>query len=336
VEMKHNEKAQEVKSSKFPKSVRFRLFSRKNKKEIDKPPDINKSKEEKNSPAPQKPENSILPTPITETSDRIDIIPKNLTVPDKPLPALPKSLSRESSDEGSYDSPVNSKLEKELSGSDWDEEEEMNLSSTLKQWDVPAKINQWGIFSPLLTAPKPQRIEPKKNAIRRVHLCRAALSLWETFNKKEKTGTPYFEIFVEFLEKGGRIAIGVTQESFPLAGKLPGSEQNSFGYCSFRGSILEDGDKFQEFGPSFGEGDVIGCGINIKNKSIFWSKNGHFVGSSVVFLCEISSLYPSVGFDRPAVIIANFGDAPFFYKVQSYSRYNHSYQSQQNDKTLTM
>jgi len=36
--------------------------------------------------------------------------------------------------------------------------------------------------------------------------------------------------------------------------------------------------KGEEFGPIFEKGDVIGCGILIDKKEVFYTKNGAFIG----------------------------------------------------------
>ncbi|GMH46601.1 hypothetical protein TrRE_jg13076, partial [Triparma retinervis] len=58
------------------------------------------------------------------------------------------------------------------------------------------------------------------------------------------------------------IAIGLSTESFPLSNKMPGWDANSFGYHSDDGGIFRNnGDMVREFGPKWGEGDTVGCGI---------------------------------------------------------------------------
>jgi hypothetical protein len=43
---------------------------------------------------------------------------------------------------------------------------------------------------------------------------------------------------------------------------MPGWDANSFGYHSDDGGIFRNnGDMVREFGPKWGEGDTVGCGI---------------------------------------------------------------------------
>ena len=57
------------------------------------------------------------------------------------------------------------------------------------------------------------------------------------------------------------VAIGLAKRSFPLCGRMPGWDSHSVGYhgddgCAFHGSGMG-----WNFGPSFGPGDTVGCGI---------------------------------------------------------------------------
>ena len=58
------------------------------------------------------------------------------------------------------------------------------------------------------------------------------------------------------------VAIGLSTSSFPLGSKMPGWDANSFGYHSDDGGVFRNnGDMVREFGPKWGEGDVVGCGV---------------------------------------------------------------------------
>ena len=35
------------------------------------------------------------------------------------------------------------------------------------------------------------------------------------------------------------------------------------------------------FGPTYGPGDVIGCGVDLTNHTLFFTKNGEFLGALV-------------------------------------------------------
>ena len=39
------------------------------------------------------------------------------------------------------------------------------------------------------------------------------------------------------------------------------------------------GDFDEVFGPKYGPGDVIGCGVDFANRTLFFTKNGEFLGA---------------------------------------------------------
>eukprot|EP00298_Acanthocystis_sp_HF-20_P013230 c20263_g1_i2.p1 GENE.c20263_g1_i2~~c20263_g1_i2.p1 ORF type:complete len:367 (+),score=126.51 c20263_g1_i2:24-1124(+) len=119
------------------------------------------------------------------------------------------------------------------------------------------------------------------------------------------------------------LSVGLANESFPLNRRQPGWTPGSFGYHS------DDGHRFigrgygDEYGPSFGQGDTIGCGIclarpNGLERRIFFTKNGEFLGH----ICEISEtftqpLYPCLGVSLRSAVTWNLGEEPFKYNLLS-------------------
>ena len=54
---------------------------------------------------------------------------------------------------------------------------------------------------------------------------------------------------------------------------------NSWGYHGDNGNSYTEKGFGAEYGPTYGGGDVIGCGYNALNKSIFFTKNGENLGN---------------------------------------------------------
>lgn len=116
--------------------------------------------------------------------------------------------------------------------------------------------------------------------------------------------------------------------------RLPGWEKNSYGYHADDGCIFSSSATGQSYGPTFSTGDVVGCGLNLISRSIFFTKNGINLGTAtsdlpvslflVVLGWSVSSplqanlpLFPAVGLQTPGEIVeANFGESPFVFDFE--------------------
>jgi Ran-binding protein 9/10 len=79
--------------------------------------------------------------------------------------------------------------------------------------------------------------------------------------------------------------------------KLLGYQKNSYGYQANARVLCntKESGTGEEFGPTFDAKDVIGCGILLEKRQIFYTKNGALIGVAFKDV-EISKegLYPSV------------------------------------------
>jgi len=110
------------------------------------------------------------------------------------------------------------------------------------------------------------------------------------------------------------VAIGLSTKSFRCHTRMPGWDEHSYGYHGDDGGIFHaSGDMLKRFGPSFGKGDTIGCGIDFLAGAIFFTLNGKFLGYGWKNLNDLSSkeLYPTVGIDSNAPVECNFGQSNF-------------------------
>lgn len=107
----------------------------------------------------------------------------------------------------------------------------------------------------------------------------------------------YFEITILNPGLRGSITVGLSDKSF-LLNRQPGWEANSYGY---RG---EDGKKFigssrgEPYGPAFGKGDVVGCGIHYLKQYVFFTRNGVNLGNAGP-LGSSPEYFPTVGMHSP-------------------------------------
>ncbi|KAF9286799.1 hypothetical protein BGZ68_002551 [Mortierella alpina] len=129
-------------------------------------------------------------------------------------------------------------------------------------------------------------------------------------------GVYYYEVFIKSKGQQGYIGVGVCNSSVVLE-RLPGWEPQSWGYHGDDGNIFGGCGNGRPFGPIFTTGDTIGCGINFRDMSLFYTKNGQFLG--VAFRDLKGSLYPTVGMRTAGEIVeANFGQRDFVFDIESY------------------
>ncbi|CAE6463310.1 unnamed protein product [Rhizoctonia solani] len=129
-------------------------------------------------------------------------------------------------------------------------------------------------------------------------------------------GVYYFE--VQIIEKGtqGHIGIGFSTREVGL-NRLPGWEPMSWGYHGDDGNSFAGQSDGTPYGPVFGTGDVIGCGVDFTEGRAFYTKNGEFLKK--VFGNLKGELYPSVGLRTPKErVLANFGQDPFRFDIATY------------------
>ena len=85
--------------------------------------------------------------------------------------------------------------------------------------------------------------------------------------------------------------------------------KDSYGYNGYDGRKRSDG-KWQSYGPKFGKGDVVGCGV--VDDTCFFTKNGEFLG--VAFTGVQRGLYPTV-YVSNSTVDGNFGQTAFTFDL---------------------
>ena len=126
----------------------------------------------------------------------------------------------------------------------------------------------------------------------------------------------YFEIKV--LNKGyqGDIGIGLTSKSSAL-NRMPGWENNTIGYHGDNGKLYYEVGYGIEFGPKFVDNDVVGCGLNLNDMSVFFTRNGEYLGVAQCSLPELE-WYPTIGLhSKYEMVQVNFGQEPFSFQMDT-------------------
>ena len=127
----------------------------------------------------------------------------------------------------------------------------------------------------------------------------------------------YYEVLVVNQGERSRIAVGLTALGTDLTHQ-PGWDRHTFGYHGDDGGYFRENGYpgHQQYGPTFGTNDVIGCGINFKTRSCFFTKNGKCLGT-VFKNMPLINLYPTVGVHSKGEIVSiNFGQKPFLYNIK--------------------
>ena len=83
--------------------------------------------------------------------------------------------------------------------------------------------------------------------------------------------------------------------------KLPGWEPESWAYHGDDGKAFGCEKPGKSYGPKFTTGDVIGCGVNFKTNSAFFTKNGVFQGTS---RWDLPGLHGNMGEQAPLFVMS--------------------------------
>jgi Ran-binding protein 9/10 len=128
-------------------------------------------------------------------------------------------------------------------------------------------------------------------------------------------GIYYFEVEITSQGSGDFLGIGLCDEDVTLT-KVPGLDHKSWGYHSDDGRITACQGTAKQYGPKFGPGDVIGCAINFKKNSVFYTKNG--LPLPTAFQDVKGTLYPCIGMKKGISVYANFGQNEFRFDIEKY------------------
>ncbi|CAK7223112.1 hypothetical protein SCUCBS95973_005067 [Sporothrix curviconia] len=112
------------------------------------------------------------------------------------------------------------------------------------------------------------------------------------------------------------IGIGFCEASAKLT-RPPGWEHGSWAYHSDDGNAFTETATGKSYGPPFGPGDVVGCGVNFRTGTAFFTRNGEDLG---IAFRDIKGpnlkLFPVVGMRKSGEQLrVNFGQLPFTFDI---------------------
>ncbi|KAH6682935.1 hypothetical protein B0J14DRAFT_556204 [Halenospora varia] len=127
-------------------------------------------------------------------------------------------------------------------------------------------------------------------------------------------GIYYYEVtIISRKREESSIGIGFSSKNVPLT-RLPGWEPESWAYHGDDGHSFGCQTSGKHYGPPFTAGDIIGCGVNFRTGSAFFTKNGDHLGTA--FREIRGKLFPSVGMKKSGEHIrVNFGQSPFIFDI---------------------
>ncbi|XP_050396558.1 ran-binding protein 9 isoform X1 [Patella vulgata] len=145
-----------------------------------------------------------------------------------------------------------------------------------------------------------------------------AASVRATHPIPSSCGIYYFEVKIISKGRDGYMGIGLSAQGVNM-NRLPGWDKHSYGFHGDDGNSFCSSGAGQQYGPTFTTGDVIGCCVNLVEKTCFYTKNGIHLG--VAFTALPPNLYPTVGLQTPGEVVeANFGQAPFIFDIEDYMK----------------
>ncbi|KAJ3463130.1 hypothetical protein FSOLCH5_012814 [Fusarium solani] len=192
-------------------------------------------------------------------------------------------------------------------------DEDDSLAPLPSRWN---KDDQWGGIEIQADGLSIKYVGPKNQHDRDHEACAARADHY----MPAQCGVYYFEVqILAAIRDDATIGIGFSTKTATLSRPV-GWEPEAWGYHGDDGRCFTGQNIGRHFGPLYNANDVIGCGVNFRDNTAFFTKNGVKIGTAFHDVIR-GKLYPTVSLKKPGEFIrANFGQTPFVYNIDDLMR----------------
>ncbi|KAK7403812.1 hypothetical protein QQX98_010409 [Neonectria punicea] len=183
-------------------------------------------------------------------------------------------------------------------------EEDDTLASLPSKWN---KDDQWGGIEIQPDGLGVKYVGPKNQHDRDHEACAVRANNY----MPAQCGIYYYEVQILSAKRDdATIGIGFSTKTATLSRPI-GWEPEAWGYHGDDGRCFTGQNIGRHYGPRYNTGDVIGCGVNFRDNTAFFTKNGVKIGTAFHDVIR-GKLHPAISLKKPGEYIrANFGQTPF-------------------------
>jgi len=141
---------------------------------------------------------------------------------------------------------------------------------------------------------------------------------WTPFTLLSGHKVSYFEVEVEDPGQDSGFGIGIGDHQTPF-NTIPGwnrGEGYTCGYHADNGLKYFNMGNGKNFSEPYGKGDTIGCGFDHESLTIFFTRNGSFIGCA--FKSQNRKFYPMMGTLEQCKMKFNLGLSPFVFNLDMF------------------
>lgn len=192
-------------------------------------------------------------------------------------------------------------------------EEDESLAPLPSKWN---KDDQWGGIEIQPDGLSIKYVGPKNQHDRDHEACAVRADHYMPL----QCGVYYYEVQILSAKRDdATIGIGFSTKTATLSRPI-GWEPEAWGYHGDDGRCFTGQNIGRHYGPRYNTGDVIGCGVNFRNYTAFFTKNGVKIGTAFHDVIR-GKLHPAISLKKPGEYIrANFGQSPFVYNIDDLMR----------------